>query len=49
MAELVKKYQCLVCNKLHDTEEEARNCHNGPIQVITQGHKDYKKSWAGIH
>jgi hypothetical protein len=49
MAELRKRYQCLVCNKLHDTEEAARSCHNGPIQVITQGHTDYKKSLTGAH
>jgi hypothetical protein len=49
MAELKKKYQCLVCNKVHDTEEAARNCHKGPIQGLTQGHTDYKKVWTGAH
>jgi molybdopterin-guanine dinucleotide biosynthesis protein A len=49
MAQKTKKYQCLVCNKLHDTEEDARNCHNGPIQGIEQGFDEYKKSFVGAH
>jgi hypothetical protein len=44
-----KRYQCLVCNKLHDTEDAARSCHDGPIQGIVQGYEDYKKSWVGAH
>ncbi|MDD1768589.1 MAG: hypothetical protein LUQ55_01235 [Methanomassiliicoccales archaeon] len=42
------KYQCLVCDKVHDTEEAARNCHKGPIQAFQQGVKRYpKKSFFG--
>jgi rubredoxin len=49
MAEFKRKYQCLVCNKVFDSEEEARKCHDGPIQVFTQGHEDYKKNFLGAH
>ena len=27
-------YQCWVCGHRHKTEEAARNCHQGPIQII---------------
>ncbi|MDD1767563.1 MAG: hypothetical protein LUQ27_03205 [Methanomassiliicoccales archaeon] len=43
-----KKYQCLVCDKVHDTEDAARNCHKGPIQAFQQGVRRYpKKSFFG--
>jgi len=43
------KYQCLVCNKLHDTKEQALNCHKGPIQGLMQGITRYDKSLLGAH
>lgn len=42
------KYQCLVCDKLHDTEEAARACHDGPIQAFQKGVTRYpRKSFFG--
>ncbi|MDH7508796.1 MAG: hypothetical protein QHH00_05280 [Methanomassiliicoccales archaeon] len=41
-------YQCLVCDKVHDTIEDAQKCHNGPIQIIQRGITRYpKKSFFG--
>jgi hypothetical protein len=41
MSKLV--YQCLVCNKVHKTLEEAEECHQGPTQTIEQGITTFSK------
>jgi hypothetical protein len=41
MSKLV--YQCLVCNKVHNSLEAAENCHNGPTQTIERGITTFSK------
>jgi hypothetical protein len=36
-------YQCLVCNRVHQTLEAAENCHKGPTQTVEQGLTGFKK------